>query len=124
MPFLLQVMWARPSAVSATLPVRRFGPQVDQHEMRVGAAGDDVETARFERFGQRLGVLDDVLGVELERRPQRLAERHRLGGDDMHQRPALQAGEHRRVELLRQLLVVGEDEAAARSAQRLVGRSR
>ena len=25
MPFLLQVMWARPSATSATLPVSRFG---------------------------------------------------------------------------------------------------
>ena len=38
----------------------------------------------------------------------------------MHQRAALHAGEHRRIELLRQLLVVGEDRAAARAAQRLV----
>ena len=38
----------------------------------------------------------------------------------MHQRPALQAGEHRRVDLLAEFLVVGEDEAAARAAQRLV----
>ena len=38
----------------------------------------------------------------------------------MHQRPALQAGEHRRVDLLRHVLVVGEDQPAARTAQRLV----
>ena len=76
--------------------------------------------ARFQRLGQRLGVLDDVFGVDLERRPQRLAERDRLGGDHMHQRAALQAREHRRVDLLGELLVVGEDHAAARPAQRLV----
>ena len=38
----------------------------------------------------------------------------------MHQRSALQAGEHRRVDLLGQRLVVGEDHGAARAAQRLV----
>ena len=38
----------------------------------------------------------------------------------MHQRPTLQAGEDRGVELLCQLLVVGESEARARPAQRLV----
>ena len=43
-------------------------PQVDQHQVRVGAAGDDVEPLGLQRFGQRLGVLDDVLGVDLERR--------------------------------------------------------
>ena len=42
----------------------------------------------------------------------------------MHQRPALHAGEHRRVELLRDLLVIGQDHAAARPAQRLVRRRR
>ena len=46
MPFLLQVMWARSSAASATLPVSRFGPQIDQHQMGVGAAGDDIEALR------------------------------------------------------------------------------
>src|SRR5262245_54147067 len=38
----------------------------------------------------------------------------------MHQRAALQTGEDRRVELLCQPLVVGESEARARPAQRLV----
>src|SRR2546428_3639294 len=38
----------------------------------------------------------------------------------MHQRTALQSGKHRRVELLREFLVVGQNEAGARAAQRLV----
>ena len=51
---------------------------------------------------------------------QRLAEGDRLGGDDVHQRPALQAREHRRIHLLGDLLVIAQDHAAARAAQRLV----
>ena len=40
-PFLLQVMLARPSAISAALPVSFFGLEIDQHHMGVGAAGDE-----------------------------------------------------------------------------------
>ena len=97
-------------------------PQIDQHQMRVGAAGDDVEAVRLQMLGQRLGVLHHVARIGAERGPQRLAEGHRLGGDHMHQRAALHAGEHRRVELLGDLLVVRQDHAAARAAQRLVRR--
>ena len=95
-------------------------PEIDQHQMVVGAAGDDVEAAALQRRRKRPRILDDALRIDLEVGPQRLAERDRLRGDDMHQRPALQAGEDRRVDLLRDLLVVGEDQAAARTAQRLV----
>ena len=90
--------------------------------MVVGAAGDDVEAGALQRVGERSRVLDDVLRVDLEVRPQRLAEGDRLAGDHMHQRPALQAREDRRVDLLGDVLVVGEDQAAARAAQRLVRR--
>ena len=120
MPFLLQVMWARPSAASATLPVRRFGRRSTSIRWVSVPPETMSKPRRLQRFGQRLGVFDDVLRVKLEVGPQRLAERHRLGGDDMHQRAALQAREDRRIDLLRQLLVVGEDEAAARAAQRLM----
>src|SRR6266567_5820987 len=65
-----------------------LGPQVNQHEMGIGAAGDDIETSRFERFRQCLGIRDHVAGVELEGWAQRFAECHSLGGDHMHQRPA------------------------------------
>jgi hypothetical protein len=77
-----------------------------------------------ERVGQNLGVLHDLGGVVLELRLQRFTEGHGLGGDHMHQRAALEAREDGRVELLGQVLVVGEDHAATRTAQRLVGGGR
>ena len=121
MPFLLQVMSARPSAFSARLPVSALRPQVDQHQVVVGAAGDDVEAgAPAALAASALALSTTFLRIGLELRPQRLAEGHRLGGDDMHQRAALQAREDRRVDLLGDVLVVGEDHAAARAAQRLV----
>ncbi len=96
-------------------------PQVDQHQMGVGAAGDDVAAARLQGLGKHLGVLDDISGISAERGLQRLAERHRLRRDHMHQRSALQAREHRRVDLLGEVFLVGQDHAAARTAQGLVG---
>src|SRR5439155_361790 len=86
--------------------------------------GLDIETLGPERFRERLGICDDAACVKLEIRTQRLTEGHRLGGHHMHQRPSLQTGKDRRVEFFRQLLVIGEDEARTRPAQRLVrGRS-
>ena len=70
-------------------------PEVDQCEMGVGAAGDEIGAALLEAAGERLGVGDHRLGVGLEVGLQRLAERHRLGGNDVHQRAALEAGEDR-----------------------------
>ena len=58
MPFLLQVMPARSSACSATLAGHLLRPQIDQHQMGVGAARDDVETALVQRLGERLRVVD------------------------------------------------------------------
>ena len=37
-----------------------LGPQVHQHQVGVGAAGDDREAALDQRVGQRLGVLDHL----------------------------------------------------------------
>jgi hypothetical protein len=71
--------------------------------------------------GQRLGIGHDLRGVVAELGTQRLAEGHGLGGDHMHQRPALNAGKDRRIDLLRDGLVIGQDHAAARAAQGLVG---
>ena len=108
----------RPLGVAALHALRA---QVDEHHVAVGAAGDDVEAAGLERRGERAGVGDDPGGVVAERRLQRLAEGDGLGGDDVHQRAALVAGEDGGVELLRQRLVVRQDDAAARAAQGLVG---
>ena len=99
-----------------------FRPQIDQHQMVVGAARDQRIAARQDRRGERLGVGDHRMGVVLEFRRQRLGEGDRLGGDHMHQRAALQARKDRRIDLFGEALVVGQDHAAARAAQGLVGR--
>ena len=89
--------------------------------MVVGAAGAQPVVALRERLGQRLRVRDDLPAIALELGLQRLAEGHGLGRDDVHERPALAAREHLAIELRRQVGVVGHDEAAARTAQGLVG---
>ncbi len=90
--------------------------------MRVGTAGHDVEPTVHERRRKRAGVLHDPLGIGLELRLQGLTERDRLGGDDVHQRPTLKPREDGGVDLLPEILVVGEDHAAARAPQGLVRR--
>ena len=92
--------------------------------MIVGAAGHELVPAGQDGLRHRFGVGYDRMRIVLEFRRQRLVERDRFGGDHMHQRAALEAGEDRRVDLLGQVLVVGEDHAAARPAQRLVGGGR
>ena len=72
--------------------------------------------------GQRLRVLHHLPGVGLEVVGQRFTEGHRLGRDDVLQRTALGAGEHRLVDRLG-VLDGAENEAGARAAQRLVGRT-
>ena len=75
-------------------------------------------------------VVGDRLGAG-DRAPLALAEglglgdpeRDRLAGDHVHQRAALLAGEDGRVDLLG-VLLLAEDHAAARAAERLVDRRR
>ena len=43
-----------------------LGTEVDQHEVRVGAARDDGVAALDQRVGQRLRIFDDARGVRLE----------------------------------------------------------
>src|SRR3546814_943576 len=57
-----------------------------------------------------LGIFDDAVRIIRERRVQRFAEGHRLGRDHMFQRTTLDAGEDRRIELLGQHLVIGQDQ--------------
>ena len=96
--------------------------QVNQHQVVVRAAGNQLHAAGRQLGLQGLGVLDDLAGVlALELRLQRLAEADGLGGDDVLQRAALRAGEDGGVDALDQLLVVGQNQAAAWGRQRLVG---
>src|SRR5580693_9679065 len=90
--------------------------------MIVGPAGGNGVTALTERRGERLGVVGDLPRVKLEFGPERLAEGNRLGRDHMHQRAALEARKYRRIDLLGDRLVIGENKPSARAAQGLVGR--
>ena len=96
--------------------------QIDQHQMRVRATGDDVEALGVQRFRQRLCVVDDRARIEFEIRLQRFAKGNALCRNDMHQRAALQTGEYRRIDFLSEGSVLGKDHASARTAQRLVRR--
>ena len=89
--------------------------------MVVRAAGNQIEALILEGCRQCLCVVNDALLVSLELRLECLAEADSLRRDDVLERTALGAREDRLVELLGKLLVVGEDNAAARTAQGLVG---
>lgn len=100
--------------------------EIDQDQVDVGAAGDDVDTggARIvlqQPLGQDRCAVERALLALAEFRCRSEFERDGLGGDDVLERAALLAGEHRRVELLGQHFVVGQDDAAAWAAQCLVG---
>ena len=96
-----------------------LGTQVNQEHVAVGAAGNDAHAARLQSSGHPARVRQNLLLVIAELGRHRLLQRNGLGGDHVHQRPALDAGENRRVD---DFLVFGlrENDAAARSAQRLV----
>src|SRR5690348_14898178 len=94
--------------------------QIDQHQMRIGPAGDDIEASLDEGCGEYFSVLDDRFSVAFEARLQRLMQSDRLGGNDMHQGPALQCRKNSRIDLSRDLLVTGEDQPASWPTQRLV----
>ncbi|MOA04655.1 hypothetical protein D3C78_1242220 [compost metagenome] len=89
--------------------------------MAVGSTRDDAQTTLRQHLCQRLRIGDDLAGIVGKFRTQGLAESHGLGGDDVHQGAALIAGEDGRVQLLRQIGVIGKDHAAAGAAQGLVG---
>ena len=120
--FLLTVMPARSRRSSASCPVSGVGREVDEHEVVVGAAGDQVDAARREHLRPAPAALcDDVAHVLAELLGERLAERDGLRGDDVHERAALQVREHRLVDGLPDLLAHRDHDAGARPAQRLVG---
>ena len=96
-------------------------PQVEEHQVVVGAAGHQLDAAGLQFSGHGLCVFHDLAGVVLELGLECLAKADGLGRDDVLQRAALRAGEDGGVDALGQHGVVGQDEAAAGAAQGLVG---
>ena len=99
-----------------------FVGQVDQQQVVVRAARDQLHAAGGQLGFKRLRVLNNFAGILLELRLQRLAKADGLRGDDVLQRAALRAGEDGGVDALDDILVVRQNQTAAGAAQRLVGR--
>ena len=96
--------------------------EINQKQVVVGAAGDNCEAPRLQPRDHCPGIVQHALLIVLEIGLHGFLKSHRLGGDHMHQGPPLIAGEDQRIQLAGQLLVgTGEDHAAARAAQGLVG---
>ena len=90
--------------------------------MVVGAARHQAQPAIDKARAQGRGVLYHMPDIGLERRLQGLAEGDRLANDDMHERTSLRARENRLVNRTGELVVIREDEAAARPTQGLMAR--
>ena len=73
-------------------------PEIHEHQVVVGAAGHEIESAVEQSLGECLCVVDDLLLISLEFGLERLAEADSLCRDDMHERTALRAGEYSGVE--------------------------
>ncbi len=102
------------------MPADLLVAQVNQHQVVVGAAGDEREALLQQRAGEHLRVAHDLALILAEEEALRLLEADGLGGHHVHLRPALQAREDRAVDVAR-VLLRGEDERAARPAEGLVG---
>ena len=88
--------------------------------MVVGAARHQTQAAIDKTVGHRCAVLHHGVDVRLEFGLKSLAQCNGLACNHVHERAALAAREHRGVDFLRESLVIGENEAAARAAQGLM----
>jgi hypothetical protein len=100
---------------------RRNRAQIQQHQVIVGAPGNQSNASPLQGSRQGLGIGDNLGRVLGKAGLQGFSKGHRLAGNDMLQRPPLTAGEHRLIQLFAQLWVAGENEPSTRPAQRLVG---
>src|SRR5215211_2725805 len=96
--------------------------QVDQDQVVVRPAGDEIQATFQEPVSQGPAVLDDLAGVIFELGLERFTEGDGLAGDGVHQRATLHAREDAAVDLFGELFAA-EDHTAAGPPQRLVGRS-
>lgn len=113
--------------VLGLLAVERRVDQVDQHQVHIGAAGEDPHAhlghvGLVQPLGEGARALQGAALAVGELGGRGVLERHGLARDHVLQRAALLTGEHRRVDLLGEVGLVGQDHAAARAAQGLVRR--
>ena len=89
--------------------------KIDQHEMIVGAAGNDAITVVRQTGCECLGIDHNLALIIAERRLQRFMKTNRFRRDNMHERSALDSGKNSRVDLFRKFLLA-QDNPAARAA--------
>jgi hypothetical protein len=104
--FLFTVMPARSSVFLRFFAVKILRPQIDEHEVIVGAAGDDAVTVFGDPGGECFGVNHHLALIIAELRLERFMETDRFGGDDVHKRPALNPRENHRVDCFRECSAV------------------
>ena len=80
------------------------GSKVNEHEVVIRAAGDQINSAGKQPVCERFCIIKDCLLIGLEFRLERFAETNSFCRDSMHQRASLRAGENglinRRAKLL------------------------
>ena len=117
--FLLTVMCARAERRLGVLAGDLLRAQVDQEHVGVGAAGHDAQAALLQHLRQHARVLEHLLLVDLEVARQRFPNATALAAITCISGPPCRPGNT--AELIAfSCSRVGEDEAAARAAQRLV----
>src|SRR6185437_4737335 len=93
-----------------------FDEDIDQHQVSVGAAGNDAIAFGHEGFGERLGVGDDLFCVVFKFGLKRFFEGDGLARDDVNERAALLAWKHAAIDAGSEILLA-EDQSGARAAQ-------
>ena len=93
MAFLLTVIAGFPKSFLGLAAKHSLGENIHQHQVSVGASGNNAEAFACQRFGQNLGVGDDLPCILSELRLHGFQEADRLGGDDVNQRAALHSRE-------------------------------
>ena len=87
--------------------------------MTVSTAGHDAQSTFLQHLGHHARIVHNLPLIHLEFLAGSLLECHCLGGNNMHQRAALNTGKNRRVQHFFKFCS-GQDDPAARTAQRLV----
>ena len=92
--------------------------------MRVRPAGNKIQPAFFQRFAHNFGILDNLRRIFLKLRGQIFAKTYRFCRNHMHQRTTLRSRKDSGINFLGNLGIIRQNHAAARAAQRFVGRRR
>ncbi|OPZ96947.1 MAG: hypothetical protein BWY71_01773 [Planctomycetes bacterium ADurb.Bin412] len=97
-----------------------IGPQIDQQQVVVRAAGAESETLTYQFLRQGLAIADDLPGILFEFGLHGLGEGDGLGGNHVAERPALDAGKDGGIDGLG-IFLFAHYRTGTRSAQGLVG---